>query len=248
MERNPRFRSMAARQHLVPSVSVQAWLTATLGTLGWGSRSLAAVSGPAPLGIWADMTPLLDQEGGAKEAGAPASLQYLCDVLHSGLYRRPRQAVQTQHEANALARAVVEAWLDSQAPRIWQGAGTRGHFNWDLLHSPGRSRGAGRLDDQVVRANVDPGSCCVSSAPGTTASRLACDESGLAHLFLAGSWIDSGFNTECIEAAVMSGRQAARAVSGEPLEVPGERFLHPQFAPLSLCDLVREVAGLVTGG
>ena len=48
---------------------------------------------------------------------------------------------------------------------------------------------------------------------------------GFANLKLAGCWIDTGFNTTCIEAAVMSGMQAARAICGEPVHVLGEDLL-----------------------
>ena len=44
-------------------------------------------------------------------------------------------------------------------------------------------------------------------------------------LFLAGAWIDTGFNAECIEAAVISGKQAARAIREES-NIAGEDFLH----------------------
>jgi uncharacterized protein with NAD-binding domain and iron-sulfur cluster len=239
MARSERFRRMADRQRLVPSVSVQAWCLASLAQLGWGC-SPAAVAGPRPLGIWADMSELLPYEGRAPDGGLPASLHYFCEVLRSDLYRRPVRAAGTQAEADAQARALVAQWFEAQAPSVWANVGTRGHFDWDVLYSPSRGRGPGRLDDQVVRANVDPGSCCVSSAPGTTRLRLKCDASGLDHLYLAGSWIDTGFNTECIEAAVMSGLQAARAITGEPREIPGEHFLHPEYDNLSLCDLVRD--------
>jgi hypothetical protein len=54
---------------------------------------------------------------------------------------------------------------------------------------------------------------------------LKAQQSGFANLTLAGCWIDTGFNTTCIEAAVMSGMQAARAICGEPVHVIGEDLL-----------------------
>ena len=42
------------------------------------------------------------------------------------------------------------------------------------------------------------------------------DESGYDNLFLAGDWTDSGINAGCIEAAVLSGLQAANAVHRRP--------------------------------
>jgi uncharacterized protein with NAD-binding domain and iron-sulfur cluster len=40
------------------------------------------------------------------------------------------------------------------------------------------------------------------------------DESGYDNLVLAGDWTDCGMNAGCIEAAVMSGLQAANALLG----------------------------------
>ena len=51
-------------------------------------------------------------------------------------------------------------------------------------------------------------------APGSDAYRLRSDESGYDNLFLAGDWTDNGLNAGCIEAAVISGLQAANAVLG----------------------------------
>jgi uncharacterized protein with NAD-binding domain and iron-sulfur cluster len=53
-------------------------------------------------------------------------------------------------------------------------------------------------------------------APGTDRYRLRPDESGYDNLVLAGDWTDSGLNAGCIEAATLSGLQAANAVLGRP--------------------------------
>ena len=54
---------------------------------------------------------------------------------------------------------------------------------------------------------------------------------GFAHLVLAGAWTDTGLNTECIEAAVMSGMQASRSLCGSPETVVGEDFLTSDRPP-----------------
>ncbi|HEY9026020.1 MAG TPA: hypothetical protein VIP05_17110, partial [Burkholderiaceae bacterium] len=145
-------------------------------------------------------------------------------------------------------RNIVKPWFGVPAIGTWCNAGSDGQFDWKVLYARSKSLvGDGRLDDQVIRFNVDPGGCCVCSAPGTTAWRLKCDASGFDHLYLAGSWIDTGFNTECIEAAVMSGMQVARAITGEPREVPGEHFLHPEFGDTSPCGFVRDALSWLTG-
>ena len=66
-------------------------------------------------------------------------------------------------------------------------------------------------------ANTDPSDRYVQSLPGSNRHRLRADESGLDNLVLAGDWIDCGLNAGCIEAAVVSGIQAAAAIEGRPL-------------------------------
>ena len=58
---------------------------------------------------------------------------------------------------------------------------------------------------------------------GSTKYRLPADHSGFTNLILTGDWIRNGFNTPgCIESSVISGRQAARAISGIQRAIIGE--------------------------
>jgi len=70
------------------------------------------------------------------------------------------------------------------------------------------------LNTQHVSVNIDPSDRYVQSVPGSDKYRLRSDESGYDNLVLAGDWTDSGMNAGCIEAAVMSGLQAANALLG----------------------------------
>ena len=75
-----------------------------------------------------------------------------------------------------------------------------------------------RFKAQFWKANVEPGDRYVQSLAGTTQHRLAPGGSGLRNLYLAGDWTRNGLNLGCIEAAVISGRTAAReGVGGEIL-------------------------------
>ena len=56
----------------------------------------------------------------------------------------------------------------------------------------------------------------MQALPGTDAYRLRPDRSGYANLVLAGDWTDCGINAGCIEAAAVSGLQAANALLGRP--------------------------------
>jgi predicted NAD/FAD-dependent oxidoreductase len=57
---------------------------------------------------------------------------------------------------------------------------------------------------------------------GTISSRLAADESGFTNLKLAGDWTRNGIDGGSVEAAVTSGMQASRAISGHPHDIQGE--------------------------
>jgi uncharacterized protein with NAD-binding domain and iron-sulfur cluster len=238
---NHRFRAMAEALPLVPSISVQVWSKRTLQDLGWTAPKPAMVCAPQPLDVWADMSQLLAYERSPESK----SLHYLCNVLATQLYRCPPTDHGVPAQAKKLAHELAVRWFEEKAPTLWRKAVTRrGGFDWDVLCAPSTKKGQDRLSGQIVKANVNPSDCCVATAANTTAFRLKTDESGFEHLYLCGSWIKSGLNTECIEAAVMSGMQAARAISGEDRPVPGENFLHMKQST-SLCDLFRATASLL---
>jgi uncharacterized protein with NAD-binding domain and iron-sulfur cluster len=229
---NPRFKSMTEKLQLVPSISVQLWTNVKLTELGWTASKPALVSGSEPLDIWADMGQLLAGEIPIKRAPA-RSLQYLCDVFPSQLYQAPRTQSGVQKQAQQQALSLIVTWLTTKANAFWP------KFTWKVLYAPAALKGQDRLSAQIVRANINPSDCCVATSAGSSAWRLKADQSGFDHLYLAGAWIDTGFNTECVEAAVMSGMQAARAITGEDKAIPGEAFLHASREYLGPCDLLR---------
>ena len=235
------FAAMTEKLQLVPSLSVQLWSNKSLADLGWKKPSPALVSGPDPLDIWADMSELLAYEPHAAEP-PPVTLHYLCDVLDCDLYMQPPCQTGVQEAADQKARTATVSWLNNRAWSLWPNAASKGGFDWSVLCAPATKTDEKRLDAQHIRANISPVDCCVATAAGTTAWRLRTDQSGVDHLFLAGTWIDTGFSTECVEAAVMSGMQAARAIVGDKRDIPGERFLHASMQYFSLCDVWRRYA------
>jgi len=220
---SPAFKAMTESFSLLPSLALQVWSPRSLDSLGWGLPKPAMVAGVEPLDIWADMSQSLAYE--APDSGA-ASLHYLTGVLATEAFRRPRSAHATQHDAEAALTKTCQQWLASQGPQMWPKAVTAdGRFDWNVLLADASISGPARVQAQYVRANVNPAECCVVSAAGRTQYRLKAGASGFGNLTLAGTWIDTGFNTECIEAAVMSGMQAARSICGAPAHVIGEDLL-----------------------
>jgi uncharacterized protein with NAD-binding domain and iron-sulfur cluster len=217
-----RFRALAGNIPLVPSFSVQLWCARTLSELGWTAPPPTMVSGEPELQIWADMTQIIQHEGWKAER--PSSLHYFCNVFDSS----PRGLNAASDKRRV--RELTVSWLENKALKLWPKA-SAGHFDWDVLFDTRGLAQEARVDAQVLTPNVDPCACCVSSAAGTTRWRLKAGESGFAHLVLAGAWTDTGLNTECVEAAVMSGKQASRVLSGSPERVFGEDFFG--FGPAS---------------
>ncbi len=218
----PAFKAMTESFSLLPSMALQLWSDRSLAGLGWTLPKPAMVAGVEPLDIWADMSQTLAYE---PDAGA-ASVHYLTGVLDSRAFCQPRSASSTQRDAQAALTATCQDWLAAQGPRLWpQAVLPDGRFDWNVLLADSSITGPARIQAQVVRANVSPAECCVVSAAGQTQWRLKAQASGFANLALAGTWVDTGFNTECIEAAVMSGMQAARALCGEPVVVLAEDLL-----------------------
>jgi uncharacterized protein with NAD-binding domain and iron-sulfur cluster len=231
-----KFRKLTDSASLVPSICVQAWCTESVEQLGWppedlrqaceGAADSPTSTGPCPLNIWGDRTVVLKYENWDCIGHAPASLQYLCDTFETSLYREPPKQVGVQEEADRQAHRLAVHWLESKSSLVWPCASASGGFDWNVLFDPLGREGRHRIHYQVVKAHVDPSACCAGSPAGSTQWRLPADGSGFHHLYLAGAWTDSGFNAECIEAAVMSGKQAARAIARTGSVIAGEDFLH----------------------
>ena len=231
---NPAFKTMTDAAVLVPTISVQAWCTQSLADMGWPPHDLAVdyeggpptSTGPRPLNIWSDRTAVMKYEDWGWANPPPVTLQYLCDVFETSLYREPPNSRRVPKQALRLARKRAVEWFEEKSRFVWPKATRDGVFDWNLLFDKKKRIGKRRLRAQVVKANVDPSACCAGSPAGSTQWRLAAEGSGFGHLYLAGAWVDTGFNVECIEAAVMSGKQAARAISGSHATIVGEDFLH----------------------
>lgn len=63
------------------------------------------------------------------------------------------------------------------------------------------------------------------SVAGSGAHRIRSADTGLSNLYLAGDWLRTGLDAGCVEAAVMGGMQASRALSGYPALIEGEHDL-----------------------
>jgi uncharacterized protein with NAD-binding domain and iron-sulfur cluster len=113
--------------------------------------------------------------------------------------------------------------LVNDMPRLWRNLRRDdGSVDWDLLVDPENRKGAERFKAQFVLANWTGTERYTLSLAGATKYRLKADQSGYANLYLAGDWTDNHFNSGCVEASVMSGMIASRAICGYPQRIVGE--------------------------
>jgi uncharacterized protein with NAD-binding domain and iron-sulfur cluster len=205
--------------HEIKTVATQAfqvWLTVPEADLGWDSPGVTITGYVKPFDTWASMTQLIAAERWTGDQ--PKSLGYFCNTLATGPepdrsstdYWDAMQAVVRQNAVDFLRTEVASMWPGTVDP-------SSGEFDWELLAGGEAKTGEARFDTQFWTANVDPSERYVQSVPGSDRYRLRADQSGCDNLFLAGDWIDSGLNAGCVEAAVISGLQAANAVLGRPL-------------------------------
>jgi uncharacterized protein with NAD-binding domain and iron-sulfur cluster len=215
VEDRPEWRDMIANVATVATQGFQVWLRESEAELGW-ERPGATVSGYVkPFDTWASMTQLVDAEDWPDD-DRPAAIAYFCGVLDADWPppdgARPGAAYEERQRRRVHADAID--FLDHHLGHLLPGATDSRGFRWDLLCGRDGAIGPAAFASQFATANVDPSDRFVQSLPGTNRFRLRPDESGYDNLFLAGDWTDSGLNAGCIEAAVLSGLQAANAVLG----------------------------------
>jgi uncharacterized protein with NAD-binding domain and iron-sulfur cluster len=222
---SPSFKSFTDNIPIVPTLSLQLWCDVTTNVLGWDMTKPAAVAGPEPLSVWTDMSQVLAFEPWAGVPTKPKSLQYLCGPFDSQLFKRSSTDTTVPAQAAADLRATVVTWLETSSLAQWHVACDGSSFRWEMLTDPAGRVGVFRLDAQYMRANISPTECCVGSPAGSTQFRLGPTVPEFANLFIAGEAARSGCNTSSVEGAIMTGMAAARAISGDPLRIPGYQFL-----------------------
>ena len=209
------WRDMVANVATVATQAFQVWLREPEPALGWPHPGTTMSGYAEPFDTWASMTQLIDAEDWPDD-DRPGTIAYFCGALAApwppaeGNADDP--AYRARHADQVRERAV--RFLDHDLGHLLPGAVDDKGFRWDLLCGRDGRSGAAAFDSQYWTANVDPSDRYVQALPGTNRYRLRSDESGYDNLFLAGDWTDSGLNAGCIEAAVLSGLQAANAVLG----------------------------------
>jgi uncharacterized protein with NAD-binding domain and iron-sulfur cluster len=193
----------------VPTLSCQLWFNKTMPALAWAPAKVPVITNyEQPFSTIADMEFLLDDEN-TRARGAKA-LAYFCGPMHAALV--PPTA--TQKEADLLVQGVAATWVRDHLRVILPNATPADLVDFSLGT-------AEPFSTQYFRANFTPSEQYVLSLPGTAQHRLHAADSKLDNLVLAGDWTRNGLNAGCVEAAVISGVQAARKILGDTRPVPG---------------------------
>jgi uncharacterized protein with NAD-binding domain and iron-sulfur cluster len=226
--RDPRWRAMVDHVKTVATQAFQIWLKADMRDLGWADPPITLSGFAQPFDTWADMRHLIPLETWKRR---PRGLAYFCSVLPNVADSGARSGAEYLREQRMRVRRNAVKFLNHEVAHLWPRAVHQpGKFRWELLVDPnGRHSGKAekRFESQFWTANVNPSDRYVLSLPGSAAYRISPLDYTYDNLTVAGDWTDCGFNAGCVEAAVMSGRLAAHAISGSPRLEDVVGFDHP---------------------
>ena len=207
----PLFARMLRESKTCMTQGIQLWLRRPLSELGWWHPSAISSTYVKPLDTYCDMTQLIPAEAW------PRSRRREHRVL---LWRTPRRKrrhgrIDLRTSADALR------FLEHDVEQLWPKTVGPTGFAWDVLVAAMTSRGAPASIDSTpgqlpAHRTLRPQSGWVDAA------RQAAGEAEWGNLVFAGDWTRTGLDLGCVEATVMSGMQAARAISGSPSVVVGE--------------------------
>lgn len=209
------WREMVAHLGSAESLSLRLWLNRPISDLGWQTPPAVLSGFAAPLSTWEDSRATMATENGAwpQAVRASASLFGPLALLSASSAPSPEELGYRDRQALA-ARTSIDTFVRERVGALWPGArDDQGALDYALLVAPPELEGPVRLDAQYCSVNVGPCERYVIALPDTLQYRLAASESGYENLFLAGEWTRNGVEVGCIEGAVASGLQAARALA-----------------------------------
>ncbi len=218
--RSPRFETAMVTAVTVRTQAFQLWLGSDPETLGWAhGRDTVAGCYVEPLDTYCDMSHLLPRESGGPDV---RGIAYFCGVLDHRL--------ESHEEATDRVHTNMNHFLRDDLIGLWPDAATQ--------HAPTRfdtEHLAGPVADQFWRANTGGTELYVLSCAGTIASRLPSAATGFDNLVAAGDWTRNGIDGGCVEAAAVSGVQAATAIIARhappPASPPPPSDLGPAHLP-----------------
>ncbi len=212
----------------------QLWLKSSIEQMQWpyANDGLGLVgSYQEPYDTWSDMSDLIGREAWPN-GYVPQNIAYFCGPTPQPYANQILQNAQTGNFSDPnfpaaqtqIAKDNAASYLQNLTKNIWPGLWKQGQTTFDFSQLIDLNNGTGpaRFDAQFFRANIDPTELYVMSFTNSSQYRIKANGTAYSNLIITGDWTDNGFNAGCIEATVMSGLQAARAVSGVYFDIPGE--------------------------
>ena len=209
------WREMVANVKTVATQAFQIWLNQPMDRLGWSLPPINISGFVEPFDTWADMRQLIPLEAWKTD---PKAIAYFCSVL-------PDAEIDEDGDVHAACHDKVKhhaiRFLENDLKHLWPDAVDAKGFRWPLLldgasSSDPKAEGKARFDGQFWKANVNPTDRYVLSLPSSLRFRISPLDLTYDNLTIAGDWTDCGHQAGCVEAAVMSGRLAAHALSKHP--------------------------------
>jgi uncharacterized protein with NAD-binding domain and iron-sulfur cluster len=226
MAANERWKTMLEKASTTQTQAMQLWMNVNLEETGWPLPSPVLDAYAEPFNTWAAMDQTLDKENWPQNA-LPFSIAYFCDTMRDAEPIPPFSDHEFPQRELERVKADAKRWLERYAGHLWPFASQENGktLDWSTLVDLENRSGIARLNGQYFRANIEPTERYVCNAKNTNQYRLKTDASGFGNLYLAGDWIDNGaLNLGCVESTVISGLQAAKAMTGYPLEIRYENL------------------------
>jgi len=223
--RSAKFGAMVNRLKTTRTQAFQLWLLPELAQLGWTLGSSLMSTFGEPLDTWADLSLTLPSEKWPANQ-QPKTAAYFCGAMTEGPDHLPPES---DHGFPAIqaaqARQDALDFINDRLWALWPSAFSPAPahtMKWDLLADVNGGVGPARFEQQFWRANCDPSERYVLSVTGTSKYRVRCDQTGFTNFYPVGDYTQCGINAGSMEAAFISGLQAARALSGGHQPIPGE--------------------------
>ena len=221
LKTDQRWRQMVERVKTVETQAVQLWLSEDLESLGWDHPPVVLCGFVQPFDSFADMRQLIREEKWRKPPGTIA--YFLSTLKDSGTAGGHAEFDYPSKRTQQVRRNAIN-FLKTEIGKLWPKAlSPDGQFRWELLMDPAEELGSNhrklgemRFDSQFWRANVEPSERYVISVPGSQKYRISPLDNTYDNMTIAGDWTSNGMDCGCVEAAVMSGRLAAHALSSIP--------------------------------
>jgi len=189
-----KYQQMIEHIQTIQSTAVQLWFNQSPKELGYKLPGTAIAAFKKPLHLWSQMSHLINKELHDSSRSVFYAAYCLGDVHTPSL--------------NTIECEQARKTLQQQTHQFIEK-----DMKFFLSHPP--QTNSKSLKDAYYRINADPSLRYTCPIINTQKYRLKTDASTFNHLYLAGDWIDTGFNTGSIESAVLSGIQAAAAIKNK---------------------------------